>query len=176
MSQQHSFLSADHFDPELYTSSHNGGRALNAAIVHAEISESFEEYLEIFDEFYADDVEVSSETRERPIRGKARLRSLLLDFLVPLHVMAEVGGLAVSIREATIPGDAAGETYSAWTLDVVGVSGKTRALSWRTLRKWNGARVVYEYHYDQQQRGKPLTFDDLSFDAAESVAGFQTPS
>jgi transcriptional regulator with GAF, ATPase, and Fis domain len=34
-------------------------RSLNAAIVEAEISRSFEEYLGIFDEFYADDVELS---------------------------------------------------------------------------------------------------------------------
>jgi hypothetical protein len=36
---------------------------------------------------------------------------------------AEVGGLSVAIRESPIPGDAAGETYSSWRLDLVGVSG-----------------------------------------------------
>src|SRR6266851_10155944 len=76
---------------------------LNTAITQAKISESFEEYLEIFNKFYADEVEVSSETQYEPIRGKARVGSLLLNFLVPLHVMAEVGGLAISIKETTIP-------------------------------------------------------------------------
>ena len=85
---------------------------------------SFEEYLEVFDKFYADEVEVSSETQEEPIRGKARVGSLLLNFLVPLHVMAEVGGLAISIKETTVAGDAANEIHSAWTLNIVGVSGK----------------------------------------------------
>ena len=56
--------------------------------------------------------------------------------------MAEVGGLSVSIRESPIPGDAAGETYSSWRLDLVGVSGKTCTLKWRTFRKWNGSSVV----------------------------------
>ncbi len=65
---------------------------LNTAITQAKISESFEEYLEIFDKCYADEVKVSSETQHEPIRGKARVGSLLLNFLVPLHVMAEVGG------------------------------------------------------------------------------------
>ena len=45
---------------------------------------------------YADDVPANSETRYEPIRGKASVGSLPLNFLVPLHVMAEVGGLAMS--------------------------------------------------------------------------------
>ena len=98
---------------------------------------------------------------------------LLLDFLVPLHVMSEVGGLAISIKPTTISGDVANEIHSAWTLNIVGVSGKTCTLNWRTLRKWNGSRVVYEHHYDQQRSGEPLTFDDLGLDMIESVARFQ---
>jgi len=45
------------------------------------------------------------------------------------------------------------------------VSGRTCTVTWRALRKWNGSRVVYEHHYDQQQNGGALTSDDLSFDA-----------
>ncbi len=169
MTDEHSLVSADHFDRDLYTSSYTGERALNAAIVKAEISESFEEYLEIFDAFYADDVEVNSEAHEEPIRGKARVRSLLFNFLVPLHVMAELGGLSVFIRGTAIAGngDAAGVTHSEWTLELVGVSGRTCTLSWRALRKWNGSRVVFEHHYEQQESGGPLTLDDLSFNAAK---------
>ena len=166
MTKEHSFVAGDYSDRDLYASSRTQERALNSAIVRAEISESFEEYLEIFESFYADDIEVSSETAEEPIRGKDRVRSLLAAFLVPLHVMAEVGGLSVSIRQTAIPGDVAGETHSAWTLDLVGVSGRTCTVTWRALRKWNGSRVVYEHHYDQQQNGGPLTSDDLSVNAA----------
>src|SRR6266849_3677111 len=169
MTNQHSFVSADHGDRDGFTRSQTGERILNAAIVQAEISESFEEYLEIFDAFYADDVEVSSETEKEPIRGKSRVRSLLFNFLVPLHVMAEVGGLSTSIRVTAIPGDAPEETHSAWTLHLVGVSGATCTLSWCTLRKWNGSRVVYERHYDHQQSGGPLTVDDFEFNAAKSA-------
>ena len=111
MSIQSSFFSADH-DDDPYASSHAGEQALNRAIVTAEISQSFEEYLEIFDAFYADDVEVSSDTET--ILGKAKIRSLLFNFLVPLHVMAEVGGLSISIRDTAIPGGTASETHSAW--------------------------------------------------------------
>ena len=163
--KEESFVPANHFDRDLYTSSQTRERALNAAIVQANISESFEEHLGIFEAFYDDDIEVSSDTHEEVIRGKARVLSLLCDFLIPLHIMAEIGGLQVSIRQSAIPGDAAGETYSAWTVDLVGVSGRTCTLSWRALRKWNGSRIVYEHHYEHQQSGGPLTMADLSFDA-----------
>jgi hypothetical protein len=146
------------------------------AIIQANISESFEEYLKIFDEFYADDIEIGSETGEEPIRGKARVRSFIANFMVPLHVMAEIGGLLISIRQTAIPGDAADETHTAWTLELVGVSGRSCTVSWRALRKWNRSRVVYEYHYDHQQSGGPLTSVDLSFNAATSAAGFRRPS
>ena len=43
----------------------------------------------LFDAFYAEDIEVSSDTQEEPIRGKARVRSLIATFLVPLHVIDE---------------------------------------------------------------------------------------
>ena len=170
------FISTDNLDHDLYTNSQTSDRTLNAAIVQADISGSFEEYLEIFDEFYADDLEVGSETGEEPIHGKARVRSLLAAFLVPLHVMAEIGGLLISIRQSAIPGDAADETHSTWTLELVGVSGRSCTVSWRALRKWNGSRIVYEYHYDHQQTGGPLTSNDLSLYSATSATADQRPS
>jgi hypothetical protein len=176
MSDQHGFVSADQFHPDPYTQSRTAERTLNAAIVHAEITRSYEEYLDIFDEFYADDMKGSSETMEEPVRGKARVRSLLFSFLLPLHVMAEVGGVSISIRETAIPGDVPDETHSAWTLELVGASGKIRTVSWRTFRKWNASRVVLEHHYDPQQTGEPLTQDDLRFDAPGAALGFQRPS
>jgi len=169
--KKESFAAADPFDRDLYTSSQTREDALNAAIVQANISESFEEHLGIFEAFYDDGIEVSSDTHEEVIRGKARVRALLGDFLIPLHIMAEIGGLQVSIRQIAMPGDTAGETHSAWTLDLVGVSGGTCTLSWRALRRWNGSRVVYEHHYDQQQIGGPLTLNDLNFNAAKPAWG-----
>jgi hypothetical protein len=176
MTNEFSFTSTDNLDHDSYTHFRTREHALNEAIIRANISESFEEYLEIFDEFYADDVEVGSETGEEPIRGKARVRSLIAAFLVPLHVMAEIGGLLISVRQTTIPGDAADETHSAWRLELVGVSGRSCTVSWRAIRKWNGSHVVYEYHYDHQQSGGPLTSVDLSFTAATSAAWIRRPS
>jgi hypothetical protein len=171
MSAQRGFISADQFHPDPYTQSRTAERTLNAAIVHADISRSYEEYLEVFDEFYADEIVGSSEATEEPIRGKAGVRSLVFGFLVPLHVMAEVGGLSISVREAPIPGDVVDETHSAWTLELVGATGKVCTVNWRTFRKWNESRVVLEHHYDHHQSGEPLSDADLRLNVLEPPTG-----
>ncbi len=176
MSDQRGFISADQFHPDPYTQSRNAERTLNAAIVHADISRSYEEYLEIFDEFYADNIEGSSDTTEDPIRGNAGVRSLVFGFLVPLHAMAEVGGVSISVRQTSIPGDVVDETHSAWTLEFVGATGKVCAVSWRTFRKWNNSRVVLEHHYDHQQSGGPLSDGDLKLNVLEPPTGFPKSS
>lgn len=181
MSKEQNFVSIEHFDcnhfdGNLYANTQLRERVLNAAIAGAEISETFEDYLAIFDAYYADDIEVSSETANEPIRGKDRVRAFLANFLVPLHVMAEIGGLLAFIRQTAIPGDLAAETHSAWTLELIGVSGNTCTLSWRVLRKWRGSLVVCEHHYDYQQNGCPLTSNDLSFDATRTAPRRRRPS
>ena len=176
MSDQHGFISADQFQPDRYTQSRTAERTLNAAIVHADITRSYEEYLEIFEAFYADDVEGSSETTEEPIRGKAGVRSLVFAFLVPLHAMAEVGGVSISVRQTSSPGDVVDETHSAWTLELVGATGKVCTVSWRTFRKWNDSRVVLEHHYEHQQSGEPLSQGDLMSNLLEPPTGFHKSS
>jgi hypothetical protein len=52
-----------------YTSSQTLERLLNEAIIHADISNGFEEYIETFDTFYGDDVEVSSDVWNSPGTG-----------------------------------------------------------------------------------------------------------
>jgi hypothetical protein len=172
MSAQHHFAPADQWDRDLYARE----RVLNSAIIAADISRGWEEYLEIFDAFYADDLEVSGETGKELVHGKASVRTLLFNFLFPLHVMAEIGGLSVKIRESPIHGDAADETHSAWSMDLIGVSGRTCNLAWSTLRKWANSRVVYERHYDHLQTGGPLTDDDLKLSASLAIFGDRRPS
>jgi len=151
-------------------------KVLNSAIIAADISSGWEEYLEIFDAFYADDVEVTDGTKRNVIFGKERMRALLYKFLVPIHVMAEIGGLSVQIRESPIHGDTAGETHSAWSVDLIGGSGRTCQISWCTLRRWAGSRVVFESHYDHKVIGGPLTIDDLRLSPSPASVGDQRPS
>jgi hypothetical protein len=120
-------------------------------------------------------VEVSDGTESGSAFGREQIRALLFKFLVPLHVMAEIGGLSVQIRESPIPGDTANETHSAWSVDLIGVSGRTCQISWCTLRRWADSRVVYERHYDYHETGGPLTFDDpRSSPLLENGIGFES--
>lgn len=137
-------------------------RLLNNAIVRADISGSFEEYIDIVDRFYADEVVVTNESTRPPVRGKDALRSFMAFSLIPLHIFAEIGGMRAVVHVQPMACDNLNETHAAWTVDLVGVTGKTCTLKWRSQRKWKGARVVYEHHYDEQQIGEPLTLEDLN--------------
>jgi len=138
-------------------------RVLNGAILAAEISESYEEHLEIFDHFYADDIHATSDGLKEPVEGKAAVRARLAGFLVPLHVLAEIGGLSVSIQWSPITGDRPHETHSAWTLELRGVTGASCRVTWCSRRRWRAGHIVSEHHYNHQQMGGPLTFSDLRF-------------
>lgn len=137
-------------------------RLLNDAIVCADISRSFEEYLEIVNRFYADEVVLTSEATRAPVRGKDAMRSLLAFFLIPLHIMAEIGGMRAVLQVQQMPSDNLDETHAAWTVDLVGVTGKTCTLKWRSQRKWERLRVISEHQYDEQQIGEPLTLEDFN--------------
>jgi hypothetical protein len=150
-------------------------RALNTAIVNADITRGFEEYLALVDQYYAEDVEVSTDTSPDPLVGKDHLKSLLLRFLVPLHMMAEIGGLWVSVHEASIPGDSLDEQHSEWSLELIGVTGRRVTVAWCARRTWKQSRVVSEYHYAHSQDGEPLSFDDLRI-AAPRDPDTVTPS
>jgi hypothetical protein len=136
-------------------------RALNDAILAAEISGSYEEYLEIFDHFYADDIHATAEELKEPVEGKAAVRARLAGFLVPLHVLAEIGGVSVSVQWSPITDDRPDVTHSAWTLEFRDVTGASCRVTWCSRRKWRTGRVLSEHHYDHRQIGGPLTFTDL---------------
>jgi hypothetical protein len=176
MTHENNLATASLFDGNAYKSSQAAELTLNAAILRAEIARSYEEFLEIFDKFYADDVEVSNEDSPETIRGKQRVRPFLLNFLVPLHVMAEVAGLSISVQQTEIPRDTANETHSGWRIDFTGVGGRRRTLKWSAIRRWKASSVVYEHHYGHEQIGGPLTEDDLNLDWGRAEAGFQLPS
>jgi hypothetical protein len=168
MIDEHNLVLFSRSEGDAYQSSQAAELTLNAAILRAEIARSYEEFLDILETFYADDVEVSREDLQEMIRGKTRVRPFLLNVLVPLHVMAEVGGLSISVQQTAVPGDTANETHSAWRIDFTGVGGRRCTLKWYAARRWNASRVVYEHHYDLQQIGGPLTMDDLNLGSGGS--------
>ena len=150
-------------------------RVLNGAILAAEISESYEKYLEIFDHFYADDIHATADGLKEPVEGKAAVRARLAGFLVPLHVLAEIGGLSVSIQWSPVTGDRPHETHSAWTLELRGVTGASCRVTWCSRRRWRAGHIVSEHHYNHQQMGGPLTFSDLRFSEDGMTGDTATP-
>ena len=146
MIDENNVVTVSQFDGNAYKSSQAAERTLNEAILRAEIARSYEEFLDIFDRFYADDVEVSREDLQEMIRGKARVRAFLLNVLVPLHVMAEVAGLSMSVQLTQVPRDSANETHSERRIDFTGVRGRRCALKWYAIRGWTASRIVYEHH------------------------------
>jgi hypothetical protein len=176
MTHENNLMTASQFDGNAYKSSQAAELILNAAILRAEIARSYEEFLEIFDKFYADDVEVSSESSPDAFRGKERVRPFLLNFLMPLHVMAEVARLSISVQQTEVPRDTSNETHSEWKIYFTGVGGRRCTLKWYAIRKWKASRVVYEHHYGHEQIGGPLTQDDLNFSWGRSDVEFQSPS
>ena len=135
MIDEHNLVPFSRSEGDAYKSSQTAELSLNASILRAEIAGSYEEFLDIFETFYADDVEVSSEDSRETIRGKASVRPFLLNFLVPLHVMAEVAGLSVSVQQTAVPRDTANETHSAWRIDFTGVGGSRCTLKWNAIRR-----------------------------------------
>jgi hypothetical protein len=176
MTHENNLMTVSQFDGNAYESSQAAELTLNAAILRAEIARSYEEFLEIFDKFYADDFEASSEESPETIRGKERVRPFLLNFLVPLHVMAEIAGLSMSVQLTQAPRDSANETHSGWRIDFTGTGGRRCTLKWTAIRRWKASRVVYEHHYGHEQIGGPLTEDDLHSNWGRVEAEFQLPS
>jgi hypothetical protein len=138
---------------------------LNEAVVNANIANSYEEFLSIFDRFYSEQVEVVSEEYAAGLMGKSRVRHVLFSILAPLHVMAEIGGLSITLQYSTILSDMHGEQYSEWSLDMLGTLGRPVTVRWSSVRRWKDSRVVYERHYQHRQIGEPLTSIDLNFGA-----------
>jgi hypothetical protein len=140
-------------------------RELNEALVNANIANGYEEFLALFDRFYAEQVEVASDGPAAALAGKSRVLSVLFNFLVPLHVMAEIGGLAVTLRYSTLHSDRRGEQHAEWSLDLLGILGRRVTLQWSSVRRWKDAHIIYERHYEHRQIGDPLTIIDLDFSA-----------
>src|SRR5579864_7615739 len=69
---------------------HEWELALNQAILAANICFGAEPYLAAFDKFYADEVEVRNNDSP-PVKGKQANRQMLASFLLPIHVVVEVG-------------------------------------------------------------------------------------
>jgi len=120
---------------------------------------------------------VASDGPSTGLVGKARVLPALFNFLVPLHVMAEIGGLSVTLRYSTIHGNQRGEQHAEWLLDLAGILGRRVTLFWCSARRWKDSHVIYERHYEHRQIGAALTSIDLDFSSPSAgIATAAKPS
>ena len=104
------------------------------------------------------------------------MRPFLLNFLVPLHVMAEVAGLSMSVQVNASSSRRRQRDTFRMEDRLHRRRRETVHFEWYAIRGWTASRVVYEHHYGHEQIGGPLTQHDLNFDWGRSEVGFQSPS
>jgi hypothetical protein len=76
------------------------------------------------------DRQLDEALNQTPLKGRAHVLPILFNFLKPLHVMAEIGGLLVILRCFPIRGDKRDERYAEWSLDLLGARGRQVILQW----------------------------------------------
>ena len=146
-------------------------QALNMAIVAGDIAASYEEYLDIFDAFYSDPVSFHFHDDDAEQSDKGSIRCELAGLLLPIHVLAEVGGVTVTLIQKSEGILAGRQRASAWTMQLLGLSGNTTTVSWRLARTWNEERRVDSERYsDWQQTGESLGPEDVAWLSVSSFA------
>jgi len=127
--------------------------ALNAALAGLHIGAGYEEWVAIVDGFYAEQVQVSSDATPNRLAGKGRVKHALLKMLASLHVCAGENSTSVSLRCMVMSGDRSNEYHSAWSLEIIGASGRRAAVRWCVRRIWRRGLVAHEHFYENDMNG-----------------------
>jgi hypothetical protein len=86
---------------------------------------------------------------------------MLMDYLLAIHLIAEMGGVQVSVDACHIPSDSSDEQRSSWFVELLAKNGTRHAISWKTIRTWIAGKVVAEQLYDQSHEGPVIQYSDL---------------
>ena len=136
---------------------------LNKAILSKDISFDFLPFVELCHNHYADEVDVSFDKSPRSTIARDKLEGMLLDFLFPLHVISEIGGVEVRVGVQPITSDTPDQQHSAWSVELLAKNGARHAMFWKTMRTWIAGKVVAEHLYDQYHEGPSLQHSDLEW-------------
>ncbi len=91
-----------------------------------------------------------------------------MDFLFPIHLIAEMGGVEVTVEAQHITSDTPDEQRTSWSAELLAKNGTRHVVSWKTMRIWVAGKVVAEHLYDQSHEGPAIQYTDLElqrFDA-----------
>jgi hypothetical protein len=80
-------------------------RRLNAAILSPNIGEGYEDYLAIFDRFYADGIQASIDGAGEAVFGNPAARHGAAASLMPMHALVEIGGGTSSLPIESVTSD-----------------------------------------------------------------------
>lgn len=155
-------MTDDHATPSMQD------KVLNDAILNSDISFDFLPFVELCSRYYADEVDLSSDESPRRTIARETLQGMLLDFLFPIHLIAEMGGVQVNVDAHHIVSDMPDQQHSSWSVEFLAKNGTRHAMSWKTMRTWIAGKVVAEHLYDQCHEGSAIQYSDLEvkrFDA-----------
>src|SRR5258708_27298592 len=87
-------------------------KALNDAILSNDISLDFLPFIELCHRHYADEVDLTFGEGPRRIFAKDTLQGMLMDFLLPIHLISEMGGVEVTVKAQRITSDTPDQPHS----------------------------------------------------------------
>jgi hypothetical protein len=134
---------------------------LNAALAGLHVDSGYEEWLAVVDRFYAEHVQVSSDATPGRLIGRARAKQALLNVLAPIHTWVGADIESMLLRCLPIYADRHNEYHSAWSLEIVGGSGRRATVRWCVRRIWRGGLVVHEHFYENDMNDQSMAVDDL---------------
>ena len=73
-------------------------KELNDAILNCDISFDFVPFIELCHRYYADEIDWSIDESPRRIIARDKLQRKQMDFLLPIHLVAEMGGVQVNVE------------------------------------------------------------------------------
>ena len=118
---------------------------LNQTILATDIREGWEGFVELFDRFYDEEVMVVTGYEGAGFSGQGANRERLLQVLVPLHVVTELGVVQIErfgLKESVVA--ESGETRSTWLLETASSEMGSRSWRWTARREWREGRVIFE--------------------------------
>ena len=144
-----------------YETPRSQDQELNDAILQNIISHDFLPYVEICRRYNADDVDLTVDKEARRTIARETLEGMLMDYLLPIHLISEMGGVQVSVNANRIPSDSSDNQRSSWFVELLAKNGARHTVSWKTARTWIAGKVVAEQLYDQSHEGRTIQYSDL---------------
>jgi hypothetical protein len=98
-------------------------KALNEAILSNDISFDFLPFIDLCNRHYADEVDLSFGEGPRRTVAKDTLQGMLMDFLFPIHLIAEMGGVKVRVEAQHITSDTPDQQHTSWSVELLAKDG-----------------------------------------------------